>query len=132
MSNREYLNEEKYRHTARRLRIVGLVMIVLGLTGFIGCGILLFGDFLRFEQSGLVGFAWILCMAVFGFGLVVYFTSRQREISAYMIQQQMPVLKETVKELTPLAGETAKDLAPAAGEVAKEIAKGVKEGLKDE
>ena len=54
-------------------------------------------------------------------GIYLKTTSHMREITAFTIQQTMPVAKEGIEKI-----------APAAGKVAKEIVKGVKEGLKDE
>ena len=69
MSDREYLNEEQYRNTTRRLRIVSLVMIVLGLTGFIGCGILIL--VLQLVAFALQTFAMMEDVVCFGCGLVI-------------------------------------------------------------
>jgi len=51
---------------------------------------------------------------------MVFLFSKRREISAFSVQQGMPVAKEGLKEM-----------APTFGEVGKEIAKGVSEGLKE-
>ena len=113
----QYLNEEKYQRKRTFLNIISWIMILVGITGFIGGGILLFGDFVPFERMGLVGFGWILGFAMLGFGI--------------MLKVFVPVAKEAMKEMTPAVSEAMEDLAPAAGEAAKEIAKGIKEGLKD-
>jgi len=51
---------------------------------------------------------------------MVFLFSRRREISAFSVQQSMPVAKEGLEKM-----------APTFGEVGKEIAKGVSEGLKE-
>ena len=127
----QYLNEEKYQRKRTFLNIISWIMILVGITGFIGGGILLFGDFVPFERMGLVGFGWILGFAMLGFGIMLNVFANSRSITAYAAQSQIPVAKEAMKEMTPAVSEAMEDLAPAAGEAAKEIAKGIKEGLKD-
>lgn len=130
--SRQYLDEERYQKTSRRLNVISWLMIVIGILGFIAGGITLFGHLVSFDRMPLVGFGWILCGALFGFGMVLHVHARRREISAYMMQSQMPLVKEGIKEITPAAAEAMKEMAPAAAEAAREITKGVKEGLKDE
>ena len=52
--------------------------------------------------------------------IVLFVISKRREITAFKVQQEMPIIKEAASEM-----------APTAGEVSKEIAKGVKEGLEE-
>lgn len=121
MENKEYLNEEENQRISKKLGKISKAMIICGIIGFIVCSILLFGDLISFEKRGLVGFAWIGCGACTGFGLILFFTANQRKISAYMVQQGMPVAKESIEKISPSIGVAA-----------KEIAKGIKEGLKDD
>ena len=66
----------------------------------------------------------------------IYMISKRREITAFGIQQVMPVAQEGMEKIAPTIGkvgsEVAKNMAPVYGEIAKEISKGIKEGLKDE
>lgn len=52
---------------------------------------------------------------------VIFTTANRREINAFYVQQQMPIVKEGIEKM-----------APTAGVAAKEITKGIKEGLKDD
>ena len=131
----QYLNEEKYLKQARRLNAVSIIMIILGAVGFIGGGILLFGNYVPFQRMGLVGFGWVLSGALAGFGLVLHMHANRRRITAYMMQSQIPVAKEAVKEMTPAAAEAAKEMleevSPALGDAAKKVAEGIREGMKE-
>lgn len=64
------------------------------------------------------GFA-ILASLIISFS--IYSTAKGREISAFYVQQQMPIAKEGINEI-----------APTIGNAAGEIAKGIKKGLDDE
>lgn len=61
--------------------------------------------------------------------------TKRREITAFTMQQVMPVAQEGIEKMTPTmtnaAKEMAEQMAPTIGNVAKEIAKGIKEGLDD-
>lgn len=130
----QYLNEEKYMKQSRLLNAVSWIMIIVGIIGFIGGGILLFGDFVPFQRMGLVGFGWVLSLALAGFGMVLHMHANRRRITAYMMQSQIPVAKEALKEMTPAAADAAKEMleevAPALGKAAKEISEGISEGMK--
>lgn len=130
----QYLNEEKYMKQSRLLNAVSWIMIIAGIIGFIGGGILLFGDFVPFQRMGLVGFGWVLSLALAGFGMVLHMHANRRRITAYMMQSQIPVAKEALKEMTPAAADAAKEMleevAPALGKAAKEISEGISEGMK--
>ena len=121
MNNNKYLNEEENQRISKKLGLIGKILIVFGIIGFILCSVLLFGNFISFEVRGLIGFAWVGCGACTGFGLMLFFMGNQRKISAYMMQQQIPVAKEGINEM-----------APTIGNAAKEITKGIKEGLNDD
>ena len=66
----------------------------------------------------------------------IYMISRQREITAFQLQQVMPVAQEGMEKMAPTIGKIGKEItdemAPAYGKIAKEISKGIKEGLKDD
>ncbi len=132
--SRQYLNEEQYLKQSRRLNIVSWIMITLGVLGFIGGGILLFGNFLPFRMMGLVGFGWVLCGALAGFGMILHMHANRRRLTAYMMQSQIPVAKEALQEMAPAAAEAARDIiediSPALGRAAEEISEGISEGMK--
>ena len=121
MNNQGYLNEKENQRISKKLGLIGKIMIVVGIIGFITCSVLLFGNFTSIEMKGLIGFAWVGCAACSGFGLMLFFMANQRKISAYMVQQQMPIAKEGIEKISPSVGVAA-----------KEITKGIKEGLNDE
>lgn len=56
--------------------------------------------------------------------LVVYVIAKKREITAFTIQQSMPVAKEAIDKMAPTVGS-------AAGEIAKGITEGIEEGKKE-
>jgi len=62
-----------------------------------------------------------IVFASFVVSFMVFLFSKRREISAFSVQQSMPVAKEGLEEI-----------APSLGEVGKEIAKGIKKGTKEE
>lgn len=73
----------------------------------------------------------------------IYMITKRREITAFSVQQVMPVAQEGIEKMTPTMAKVAedmsptmknvaKDMAPVYGEIAKEITKGIKEGKKDE
>lgn len=122
MENKEYLNEKDYQEKTKKLRKIGLGLIVAGapmfalfLVNFVAMGAL------PVELSAVSGILGVFGFPILFFGLYFrYILPNQRKFSSYMIQQQMPVAKET-----------AEKIAPTAGVVAKEITKGVKDGLKE-
>ena len=65
----------------------------------------------------------------------VYMISKRREITAFTVQQVMPVAQESMEAIAPtvtkVGKEMLKEMAPLYGEVAKEISKGIKEGMND-
>ncbi|HPQ78990.1 MAG TPA: hypothetical protein PLG47_00865 [Candidatus Dojkabacteria bacterium] len=68
-----------------------------------------------FMTGGFVIFASIVLALMF------FLFAKRRQITAFSVQQSMPVTKEGLEEM-----------APTLGEVGKEIAKGIKEGTKGE
>lgn len=135
MSTEEYLNEEKYQKTNKKMKKVGTIMMIIG-------GILLslffvsiFMQFASFGSNkpdfnpmlfGIFGVAGVFGLPIFAAGAYIRFViSNGRNITSYLAQQQMPVAKEGIEKATPVVSK-------AAGSVAKEVAKGIKEGTKDE
>jgi len=130
MDNKEYLNEEKYQKTNKKVSKFGLVMLIVGGIMIIIALFLVISGFLGFGDNGSMSsfgsFAIGGFMLVFGFGIAgvggqLLFISHRREITAYMAQQGMPIAKEGIDKM-----------APTIGKAAGTIAKGIKEGLKDD
>lgn len=153
MSKVQYLSEEKYQRTKKKLQMTALVILIVGL---IGGGLLLYKGINtekidknalkvqkneEFEQNGLSEKYYdledqiheddpkyiycILGSVILIFSgmasLILYITSKQREINAFYAQQQMPLAQEGMEKM-----------GPSVGVAAKEIAKGIKEGLEED
>ncbi len=138
-SEKKYLNEEKYQKTNKKVKVAGIILLILGIIAIlaaIGLAIYVFTSG-NVDENIVLFILGTLPLIFVGavmlsFGMLVEYMGHAREINAYMTQQQIPVVKETVEEMTPIAKESAEEMAPAMGTIAKEITKGIKEGLKDE
>lgn len=72
--------------------------------------------------------------------LSIYLIAKKRDISAFAIQQSMPLAQEAIEKMAPTIGEAGKtvidkvgpSIGNTAGSIAKGITKGIKDGLKDE
>lgn len=76
-----------------------------------------------FDSFGSIPFYMLGAFAIVASCMIagsLYIYSKRREITAFGIQQVMPVAKEGLEEM-----------APTVGKAVKEITKGIKEGLKD-
>lgn len=125
-NSKEILSEENYQKANKKVKWGGRIAILIGIT------MIIIGAFVvKVPEMGEKGWyeaettRMLLIMPGVGITLVGcmvrFIIANQRNISAYMTQQQMPVVKETTEKM-----------APSAGVVAKEITKGIKEGLKEE
>ena len=117
MNNKEYLNEEQYQKTKKKLSKIGTILLCIGIPfaiiGFVT-------TFVIHSENNLFFFMFLgMPMIFIGFFLIM--TSHMREISAFTAQQQMPIVKEGIEKISPSVGVAA-----------KEIAKGIKEGLNEE
>ena len=145
MDNKEYLNEENYQKTNKKVGSTGKILLIIGLC-VLGLGILLIiigllnfgssaaqtiqldGDVSRTAGKAIGGFLFFAfggLMSTAGFGLsvaggIVLIISHRRGIAAYTTQQVMPVAQEGINKM-----------APTIGNAAKEIAKGIKEGINE-
>ncbi len=138
-NRKEYLTEERYQKTNKKVKIAGIIVILIGL-GMIGFGVynLIMANSIEVPKTGSLnwfemssaksqqtGIGGALCL----FGgfitivgcLIRFFIPNQRNIMAYQAQQIRPVAQEGIEKV-----------APSVGVAAKEIAKGVKEGLKED
>ena len=65
----------------------------------------------------------------------IYMIAKRREITAFTIQQTMPLAQEGIEKMAPTIGKAgadiAKEMAPVYGDIAKEISKGIKEGINE-
>lgn len=76
------------------------------------------GDFASIVSIMIgVFICFVSCMSF----LNVFMFAKGRNITAFISQQSMPIVKESVDVMTPIAANAA-----------KEIAKGIKEGIKDD
>ena len=68
--------------------------------------------------------------------LLIYLIAKKRDISAFAIQQSMPLAQEVIGKMAPTIGDAGKTVidkvGPSIGSAAGSIAKGIKDGLKDE
>lgn len=68
--------------------------------------------------------------------LSIYLIAKKRDISAFAIQQSMPLAQEVIGKMAPTIGDAGKTVidkvGPSMGSAAGSIAKGIKDGLKDE
>lgn len=145
-NNKKYLTEENYQKNNEKVKKIGKVLLIIGLIlltiGFVllVSGFLGFGNQItsgmgmtngEFNSNGL--FAGFSSFAIGGLlmspglfltmlGLIFrYIIGNRREITAYTVQQTMPIAKEGIDEMAPVIGN-------AAGE----IARGIKKGLGEE
>lgn len=118
MNNKEYLNEEQYKKTKKKLNMIGNILLCVGIILAISSIVLQMTESPNEMLMGILGAPGFFMIMI---GIYLKYISHWREISAFTTQQQMPIVKESIEKM-----------APSVGVAAKEIAKGVKEGLKDE
>lgn len=130
MNNNEYLNEEKYQKTNKKVNKAGLVLLIIGIIILVIALILIISGFISFGTSGSMssfisfaigGFMLVFGVAISGAGGNLLLMSHRREINAYVAQQGMPIAKESIEQITPT-------ISKSVGTIAKEI----KNGLKDD
>ena len=146
MENNKYLNEEKYQQNAKKLKTIGIIVLITGICMLILGAILLVTGFIGFGESGIstsdpttaakgaFSSFGVLTIGAFidstGFfitiiGGVILLIAHKREITAFSTQQIMPVAKEGINEMAPTIGN-------AAGEIAKGIKKGINEANQEQ
>ncbi len=138
MAKKEYLNEEEYQKNNKKVKIAGVIVMIIGICLAIA-GIAVLKSASEMEIPHMSDYDWFerrsaqsersftgSVMVTFGSFLTVvgcmirFVVANQRKIMAYQTQQAMPIVKEGFEEMSP-----------ALGTAAKEIAKGVKEGVAD-
>ena len=143
----ELLNEERYQETRKKIKLVGIIIMIIGLCLLAGgiytvisaskMSIPEMGSANWFEASSTkmnresTG-AFMIIPGIFLslIGAIVRFVvANQREIMAYKTQQILPVMTEGMEKIVPKATEmskqVAKEMAPVYGEVAKTVTKEV-------
>ena len=154
MENEKYLSEERYQRTnakvksvGKTLLIIGIILLVAGLIviilGFVGFGNtftngiqsaetdianesqIVKGTFGSIGITALGGFINMIGFILTAAGGIMMITAHRREITAYTMQQTMPVAQEGIEKITPT-------VANAAESIAQSISKGIKDGMKDE
>lgn len=147
MENREYLSEEQYQINNAKVKrmgktfliigiitlAIGILLIISGISGLgntvsSGVGSNSFETTARGAIGNFGAFALGGFINVIGFGLtsvggIMMFIAHRREITAYTVQQTMPIAKEGIEKMAPTIGT-------AAGEIAKGITKGINEARK--
>ena len=155
MDNKKLLSEEKYQKNAKTLKTIGRIVLTIGIIVLVLGIILLFvglisfgGNAINFMDSdvktqagktfggfglfALGGFCASTGFGITSFGGILLLIAHKREITAFGVQQVMPVAQEGIEKMAPTIGKAgasiAKEMAPVYGEIAKEIGKGIKEG----
>ena len=139
MESNEYLNEDKFKKNNKKVKKVGVIVLTIGLIMLIGgiVTVIKLGVIDNKPTNAGIGAPFIIIgLGVSIWGLQIRFLlGNQREISAYMVQQQIPIAQEGMEKMAPSIGKAgatiAKEMAPAYGDIAKEISKGIKEGAKE-
>lgn len=146
MENEKYLIEEKYQKNNQKVKKVGKTLLVIGIIillisfiilvlGFIGFGSSFTGEIGEPSQMAKGAFSGMGLLALGGVinsvgflltasGGIILFVAHRREITAYGVQQVMPVAKEGIEKITPT-------VANAAGSIAESISKGIENGKKN-
>lgn len=124
MSQKQYLNEEKYQKMKKIFQTFYLILAIVGI-GMVIAGIILLVknnsvDYINLEK--IIAYLLILVGVVLtGMSLADLFRHTfTRDIQSYYVQQQMPLAQEGIE-----------NMAPSVGVAAKEISKGIKEGLNE-
>lgn len=151
----EYLNEERYQQSNRKVKKIGKVLLIVGIVvlvlsffltvfGFLGFGNSAMNNFETFETfdpfgnnvsgmkdiaGGFFGsfgmFALGGFMSTLGFGLTI------AGALVMFVAHRREITAYTTQQVMPIAQEGIEKMAPTLGKAAGEIAKGIKEGLND-
>ena len=144
---KELLSEEKYQKNNKKvgktgkillgvgiaILLVGVVLLIMGFTGFGSTmtsvntdsapNALVGNAFGSIGMFAIGGFAITTGIFITAIGGTMLMLSHRRGITAYGVQQTMPVAQEGIEKMTPT-------ISKAAGEVAKSIKTGVDEAKK--
>ena len=148
MENEKYLSEERYQRSNQKVKKVGKTLLIIGsiilvvsfiifIIGFMGFGSTFtsgiegssepdqiakgaFGGIGILALGGIINSVGFLLTASGG---MVLFIAHRREITAYGVQQVMPIAQEGIEKITPT-------VANAAGSIAESISNGIESGKK--
>lgn len=153
MNNKEYLNEEEYQKNAKKLKKIGLIVLIVGIVVLILGSVLAIVGFVGFGNSPMQAFGAeyvdhgvvrdvagsamknmviiiigsllsMVGLGVSAVGGVLMFVAHGREIRTFTTQQVMPIAQEGIDKMTPTVSN-------AAGSVAKSVSRGIAEGKKE-
>ncbi len=139
----QFLNEENYQNTNKKIKVIGLIIMVLGLLLIAG-GVYFIINANKMQVPAMGDSNWFaastnqmhtkssgIFMILPGIfltivGLIVRFViANQRKIMAYQMQQMMPLVTEGAEKLTPTATKISKEvmeeMTPAMAKMAKEV-----------
>lgn len=138
MAKKEYLSEEEYQKNNKKVKIAGVIVILIGIC-LLCVGAYFLTSASKMEVPSMGSPNWFetssaqmekehtgRSIMIFGtfitiVGCMIRFgVANQRKIMAYQTQQAMPIAKEGIEKMSPTLGTAA-----------KEIAKGVKEGMSE-
>lgn len=141
----EYLNEENYQKTKGKIKLVGIIIMILGLCLIAGGVYFLIsankmngpemGSSNWFEvssakmsrqSSGAFMIIPGIFLSIVG-AMVRFVVANQREILAYKTQQVLPVMTEGMEKMVPkvtkMSKEVAEEMTPVYTDMAKKIGK---------
>lgn len=142
MENEKYLSEERYQRNNSKVKKIGKALLIIGVIILVVSFIILALGFLNFSSvfnnsfgsnemgKGAVGGMGLFALGgvinIVGFlltisGGIILIIAHRREITAYGVQQVMPIAKEGIEEITPTVSN-------AAGSIAESISKGIEKG----
>lgn len=110
------MNEQKHNETKKKLRIAGIILLVIGAI----CAITGFADmFISVSNAGMPSLFFLLFLGfpMIFIGTVLLIFSFKKEIGTYIKNESVPVINEAADELKPAV---------------KSVVSAVKEGLKGE
>ena len=141
----ELLNEENYQRTKKTIKIVGLIIMVVGLCLLAG-GIYMVISASKMEVPSMGASNWFeassakmdrestgafmiipgIFLSIVG-AIVRFVVANQREIMAFKAQQMLPVMTEGMEKVVPKVTKVSKDvieeMTPAYTKMAKTISK---------
>lgn len=95
-------------------------------------------------SRGIFSVASVAPFFIFGFFIIfatliisgsIFMFAKRREITAFTVQQHLPVVKETVEEVTPIASKAIKtmvdEVSPSTNKAIKDLTKSIKEGINE-
>ena len=160
MEKKEYLNEENYQRSNKKLKTIGKILLIVGIVIMVISFILIVLSFMGFGNttissignesfsngamqktaSGILGsfglFALGGFMSTTGFSLaavggVIMAIAHKREIAAYTTQQMMPIAQEGMEKMAPTIGKVGKEITKEMAPAYGDIAREISKGIKE-